>query len=154
SADNAKSIAAICRHLDGIPLAIELAAARVATLGVRQVAAGPSDRVALLNSRRRTALPRHQNPPASPDWSSKLLSQPGKLLLRQLSIFAGDFSFEAVLAVTKAANANLNDVTDNLASLVSKSLVNFDGATTADRWRLLETIRAYGLNELRDANEY
>lgn len=154
SEENAQSIAAICRHLDGIPLAIELAAARAATLGVRQVAAGLSDRFTLLTSRRRTALGRHQTLRASLDWSYKLLSQQEQHLLRQLAIFAGDFSFEAVLAVTKTAKANLNDVSDNLANLVSKSLVNFDGATTADRWRLLETIRAYALNELRETGEY
>jgi predicted ATPase/DNA-binding winged helix-turn-helix (wHTH) protein len=154
SEDNAQAIAAICRHLDGIPLAIELAAARAATLGVRQVAAGLSDRFTLLTSRRRTALSRHQTLRASLDWSYKLLSDQEQRLLRHLAIFAGDFSLDAVFAVTKANETNLNDATDNVANLVSKSLVIFDGTTTPNRWRLLETIRAYAFIELREAGEH
>ena len=154
SADNALPIAAICRHLDGIPLAIELAAARAATLGVRQVAAGLSDRFTLLTSRRRTALSRHQTLRASLDWSYKLLSYPEQRLLRHLSVFTSDFGLEAVSAVTKAIRSNLNDMADNIAGLVSKSLVIFDGRTTSNRWRLLETIRAYALDELKATGEY
>jgi predicted ATPase/DNA-binding winged helix-turn-helix (wHTH) protein len=154
SKENAPSIAAICRHLDGIPLAIELAAARAATLGAEQVAAGLSDRFTLLTSRRRTALSRHQTLRASLDWSYALLSDEEQHLLRHLAIFAGDFSLEAVFALTRAARAGSNDVADNLANLVAKSLVMFDGATTPNRWRLLETIRAYAFAALRETGEY
>ncbi len=154
SADNVQAIAAICGHLDGIPLAIELAAARAASLGVRHVAASLSDRFTLLTNRRRTVLARHQTLRASLDWSYRLLSQQEQRLLRHLAIFAGDFSLEAAFAVTDVTKAVLTDFTDNVANLVSKSLVVFDGATTPNRWRLLETIRAYALNELRDAGEY
>ena len=154
SADNAQAIAAICRHLDGIPLAIELAAARAATLGVRQVAAGLADRFTLLTSRRRTALSRHQTLRASLDWSYRLLTHPEQRLLQHLAVFTGDFSLEAVSAVTKGIKSNLNAIGDNIADLVAKSLVIFDGTTTPNRWRLLETIRAYALEELKASGEY
>jgi predicted ATPase len=146
--ENRQAIAAICRHLDGIPLAIEFAAARAATLGVRQVAAGLSDRFALLTSGRRTALRRHQTLRAMLDWSYALLSEPQQSLLRRLGVFAGSFSLVGVGAVAEGADAS------DIADLVAKSLVIFDGATTPSRWRLLETIRAYALEKLRERDEY
>jgi DNA-binding winged helix-turn-helix (wHTH) protein len=103
--DDIPAMTAICRRLDGIPLAIEFAAARAATLGFRQVAAGLSDRFGLLNSGRRTALPRHRTLRATLDWSYALLSAPERILLCRLAIFAGDFSLEA--ASTVAASAEI-----------------------------------------------
>ena len=151
---NAEAIAAICRHLDGIPLAIELAAARASTLGTREVAAGLSDRFALLTNQRRTALPRHQTLRASLDWSYELLSRHEQRLLCHLAVFAGDFSLQAVVAVADTLEAHPIDVTGTIANLVSKSLVVFDGAATPGRWRLLETIRVYALSELKATGEY
>ncbi len=146
------SVSAICRHLDGIPLAIEFAAARAATLGVRQVAAGLSDRFELLKSRRRTALPRHQTLRATLDWSYALLPTQEQSLLRQLSIFAAGFSLDAAKAVADPTDPRR--ITDDIANLVTKSLIVFDGATTPNRWRLLETIRAYALEKLTESGDY
>ena len=148
--DNAHAIAAICRRLDGIPLAIEFAAARAGTLGAPQVAAGLSDRFALLNSGRRTALRRHQTLRAMLDWSYALLSEEEQRLLRRLAIFAGSFNLDAAIAVTEGDGANTADITN----LVAKSLVIFDGASAPNRWRLLETIRAYALEKLTERDEY
>ena len=98
-AKNPPLIAAICRHLDGIPLAIEFAAARAATLGVEQVAIGLRDRFSTLTSGRRTALPRHRTLRATLDWSYQLLSEAGRALLCRVAIFAGPFSLDAARAV-------------------------------------------------------
>src|SRR5213075_3571954 len=89
------AIAAICRHLDGIPLAIELAAARTNALGVEELAARLDDCFQLLTGGRRTALPRHQTLRATLDWSYELLSEPERVILQRLSVFAGVFSLEA-----------------------------------------------------------
>src|SRR5471032_1492388 len=104
---NYSAIASICRQLDGIPLAIEFAAARAATLGVQQVAIGLEDRFGLLTSRRRTALPRHQTLRAALDWSYQLLPETERLLLRQLAVFVGGFSIEAAAAVTGPSDTNI-----------------------------------------------
>jgi len=152
--ENGEAIAEICRHLDGIPLAIELAAARAATLGVRQVASGLSERFTLLTNQRRTALPRHQTLRASLDWSYQLLPPQEQRLLRRLAVFAGDFGLQAVLAVVNGGETEPIDVTESIANLVSKSLVVFDGAATPSRWRLLESIRAFALNELTVTGEH
>jgi predicted ATPase/DNA-binding winged helix-turn-helix (wHTH) protein len=150
-ADILPSIAAICRHLDGIPLAIEFAAARAATLGAHHVALGLSNRFELLTARRRTALPRHQTLRAALDWSYTLLSTPEQRLLRHLAVFVGGFSLDAVVAVAAAAEGS--GAADDIANLVAKSLVVFDGTSSPNRWRLLETIRAYALQHLTDAGE-
>ena len=94
--ENLPAIAAICRRLDGIPLAIDLAAARVATLGLQRVAAGLDDRLGLLTGGRRTALPRHQTLRATLDWSYELLPEPERLVMRRLAVFTGDFTADAV----------------------------------------------------------
>jgi len=93
--ENLAAIAAICRRLDGIPLAIDLAATRVATLGLQQVAAGLDNRLGLLTGGRRTALPRHQTLRATLDWSYELLPEPERLVMRRLAVFVGDFTAEA-----------------------------------------------------------
>jgi predicted ATPase len=143
----------ICRHLDGIPLAIEFAAARVATLGIRQVAAGLEDRLALLTSGRRTALPRQQTLRATLDWSYELLSEPERLVLRRLAVFPAGFTLEAATAVLGDANATASAVLDGIANLVAKSLVTLDQSARGGRWRLLETIRAYALEKLAESGE-
>src|SRR5712675_557006 len=99
NADDLPLIAAICRRLDGIPLAIDLAATRVATIGLQQVAAGLDNRLGMLTGGRRTALPRHQTLRATLDWSYQLLPEPERLVMRRLAIFAGDFTAEAVSSV-------------------------------------------------------
>jgi non-specific serine/threonine protein kinase len=100
SKENLSAIAAICRCLDGIPLAIDLAATRVASLGLQQVAADLDDRLGVLTSGRRTALPRHQTLRATLDWSHELLPEPERLVMRRVAVFAGDFTAEAARVVT------------------------------------------------------
>jgi predicted ATPase/DNA-binding winged helix-turn-helix (wHTH) protein len=142
------SIADICRHLDGIPLAIEFAAARAAMLGIRQVAAGLEDRFTLLTSGRRTALPRHQTLRAALDWGYDLLPEDEQHLLRHLAVFNGGFTLEAAAAVATGSAVVSSVIVDANANLVAKSLVAFDGSGATSRWRLLETIRAYAHEKL------
>ena len=146
-------IASICRQLDGIPLAIEFAAARVAMLGLQQVAERLSDRFGLLTAGRRTALPRHQTLRATLDWSYELLPDAERTLLQRLSIFVGGFTLEAATAVMGDTGATTSAVAEGIASLVAKSLVSLDASVPSGRWRLLETIRAYGLDKLTDNDE-
>jgi len=145
---NTADVVNICRRLDGIPLAIELAAGRVDVLGVRELAARLDDRFKLLTRGRRTALPRHQTLSATLDWSYELLPAPERELLCRLAIFASRFTLEAARAVAADEKISSFDVTDGLANLVAKSLVaaDLDGATV--RYRLLETMRAYALEKL------
>jgi predicted ATPase len=145
--DNLNAIAAICRRLDGIPLAIEFAAARAALLGPVAIAALLDDRFNFLTTGRRSALPRHQTLRATLDWSYDLLSETEAQLLRRLSVFVGDFSLAAVAAVT-GLDAIL--AADHVASLVVKSLVVADLRGESPHYRLLETTRVYALEKLRD----
>jgi len=147
------TIAAICRHLDGIPLAIEFAAARAAVLGVEEVALNLRDRFAMLTSGRRTAVPRHRTLRAVLDWSYQLLSEPEQLLLRRLAIFPASFTIEAAAAVVGASSMDMAALRDGIANLVAKSLVGMDNADASPRWRLLETIRAYALQKLSAHDE-
>jgi predicted ATPase/DNA-binding winged helix-turn-helix (wHTH) protein len=144
-------LALISRQLDGIPLAIELAAARVSTLGIDEVASRLEDRLGLLTRGRRTALPRHQTLRATLDWSYELLPEYERLLLRRLGIFVGPFSLEAISAV--AAGVRTADIVDGLSSLVAKSLVVSDVSTDIARYRLLDTTRAYALQKLDEGGE-
>ncbi|HYK65932.1 MAG TPA: winged helix-turn-helix domain-containing protein, partial [Patescibacteria group bacterium] len=152
SSDELPAVAAICRGLDGIPLAIEFAAARASTLGVEEVARHLDQRFRLLTSGRRTALPRHQTLRAALDWSHELLPEPERRLLRRLGVFVGAFSLDAAAAVLNESDSVLV-VADVIANLVGKSLVTFDGVGPQGRWRLLETIRAYALEKLTGAGE-
>jgi predicted ATPase len=147
-----KIIAAICRHLDGIPLAIEFAAARAATLGLLQVASLLNDRFNLLTGGRRTALPRHQTLRATLDWSYDLLPETEAAMLRRLAVFAGDFSLDAVLAM--AGNLPMPHVVDDIANLVAKSLIVANLRGELAQYRLLETTRLYALERLRSADEH
>jgi predicted ATPase/DNA-binding winged helix-turn-helix (wHTH) protein len=148
AAEDLVSIAAICRHLDGIPLAIEFAAARAAVLSVEGVAAGLHDRFALLTAGRRTALPRQRTLRATLDWSHELLPETERRLLRRLAVFAGGFTVDAGAAVMTDTGFDTSAVLDGIANLVAKSWVALDKSGAAARWTLLETVRAYALEKL------
>jgi predicted ATPase/DNA-binding winged helix-turn-helix (wHTH) protein len=152
-AEDLASIAAICRRLDGMPLAIELAAASAAALGIAQVSAGLRDRFALLTRGRRTALPRQRTLRATLDWSYELLPETERRLLRRLCVFAGGFTVDSAAAVMADTGLEAATVTDCIANLVTKSLIALDPAPGATRWTLLETIRAYTLEKLADSGE-
>jgi predicted ATPase/DNA-binding winged helix-turn-helix (wHTH) protein len=147
-------IVQICRRLDGIPLAIELAAARAAALGVEGVAARLDNRFRLLAGGRRTALPRHQTLRATLDWSYELLTEPERAVLRRLAIFAGGFTLEAARAVAADGAVAAPEVVDCVASLVAKSLLAADAGVVRLRYRLLETTRAYLAEKLVQAGEF
>ena len=152
-AEDLPTIAAICRQLDGIPLAIEFAAARAATLGIEQVATGLRDRFAVLKSVRRTALPRHRTLRATLDWSYELLPDAERLLLQRLAIFSGSFALADVSAVTKRDAASEADIADGVANLVAKSLVTSDPTAGGGYFRLLQTTRVYALSKLAESGE-
>jgi predicted ATPase/DNA-binding winged helix-turn-helix (wHTH) protein len=141
------AMAAITRHLDGIPLAIELAAARAATLGVDAVASRLHDRFGLLTGGRRTAPARHQTLWAALDWSYALLSGSERAVMRGLARFAGDFTLEAASEVAAAGQVAASEAVDCLTNLVAKSFVMSDTHGSAPRFRLLETMRAYALEK-------
>jgi predicted ATPase/DNA-binding winged helix-turn-helix (wHTH) protein len=141
--------ATICRHLDGIPLAIELAAGRSAALGVAEVAARLDDRFHLLTDGHRTALPRHQTLRATLDWSFELLSEPERKVLRRLAIFAGGITLAAASVVAASGEITASDVVDCVAKLIIKSLVAADGDDAGVHYRLLETTRALRSREAR-----
>src|SRR5271156_5553973 len=150
----AAAIAEICRRLDGIPLAIELAAARASALGIEGLAARLDDRFRLLAGGHRTALPRHQTLRATLDWSYELLTEPERVVLRRLSIFAGGFTMRAFRAIAIDGEILELDVDDCAANLVTKSLVTADTGGAAVRYRLLETTRAYALEKLTEGGEF
>jgi len=192
TAQNAGAVAQICRRLDGIPLAIELAAARIKVLSAEQIAGRLNDRFRLLTGGSLTALPRQQTLRALIDWSYDLLAEPEKALLRRLSVFAGAWTLEAAEAVCGAGGVggwasgvgektsappsaqatedrqqreagtpdaqrvtpNADDVLDLLASLLDQSLVTLEAEVEAERrYRMLETIRQYGHEQLCQAGE-
>jgi predicted ATPase/DNA-binding winged helix-turn-helix (wHTH) protein len=147
-AEDLASIATICRRLDGIPLAIEFAAARAAVLTVQLVAAGLRDRFALLTAGRRTALPRHRTLRATLDWSHELLPDTERRLLRRLAVFPAGFTIDAATAVMTDTGFDASAVLDGIANLIAKSWVALDKSGGNARWALLETIRAYALEKL------
>ena len=154
TAANAAAIAEICYRLDGIPLAIELAAARVRSLPVAQIRARLDDRFHLLTAGSRVALPRQQTLRAAVDWSYDLLSEPERTLFRRLSVFAGGWSAEA----TEAIAGPMDDPLDLQARLVDKSLVLLEGGleaagANAARYRILETVHEYAAERLAEAGE-
>ncbi|HEX3350092.1 MAG TPA: winged helix-turn-helix domain-containing protein [Acetobacteraceae bacterium] len=149
----ASAIAAICRQLDGMPLAIELAAARASTLGIRELAARLDDRFNLLTGGWRAALPRHKTLRATLNWSHELLPVPERVILHRLAIFAGTFSLDAATAVAAGAGIARADVIDGFANLVAKSLVVMAADGTVARFRLLDTTRAYALEKLVESGE-
>ena len=145
---NASSVAQICRRLDGIPLALELAAARVTVFPAEQIAARLDDRFKLLTGGSRTALPRQQTLRALIDWSYDMLSEDERALLRRLSVFAGGWVFEAAESICSDL-----DVLSLLTQLVNKSLVTMDDEGDEPRYRLLETVRQYARDKLLEAGE-
>ena len=150
----AAAIAVICRHLDGIPLAIELAAARTNALGVEELAARLDDCLHLLTGGRRTALPRHQTLRATLDWSYRLLPEPERVVLRRLAIFAGGFTLQAASAIAATDEFAGADIVDCAVNLVAKSLVAADLGGATGWYRLLETTRAYALEKLTQSGEF
>jgi DNA-binding NtrC family response regulator/predicted ATPase len=156
TAENAAAVAEVCRRLDGLPLAIELAAARVRLLRVEQIVARLNDRFGLLTGGSRTAQPRQQTLRAALDWSHDLLSKPEQTLLRRLSVFAGGFTLEAVEGICTGPELDASQVLDLLGQLVDKSMVLVEtaepGAPVA-RYRLLESIREYCHERARTAGE-
>jgi predicted ATPase len=154
SAANASAIALICRQLDGIPLAIELAAARVGVLSVEQIAVRLDDRFRLLTAGSREALPRQQTLRAALDWSYDLLTEQERAVLRRLSVFAGGCSLEAAEAVCSGDGIPPDEVLDLLAKLADKSLLIVDEQGGEARYHLLETVRQYAAGRLGgDASE-
>jgi predicted ATPase/class 3 adenylate cyclase len=146
---NAEAVAQICRRLDGIPLAMELAASRVRSLPPAQIAARLDARFSLLTGGSRTALPRHRTLRAAMDWSFDLLSQPERELLPRLSVFSGSFSLEAAEAVVADDVVPGERVLDVLHHLVERSLLLADPGGGSDaRFRMLETIRDYAQERL------
>ncbi|MBV9039548.1 MAG: LuxR family transcriptional regulator, partial [Acidimicrobiia bacterium] len=153
TADHAESVAEICRRLDGIPLAIELAAARLRAFSPAEIVAGLHDRFRLLTGGARTAVRRQQTLRASVDWSHALLTEPEQVLFRRLAAFAGGFDLEAAQAVGGGEGIDRHQVVDELALLVDKSLVATEDSHLATRYRLLETVRQYALEKLGESGE-
>ncbi len=141
-------VASVCRRLDGIPLALELAAARLSSMSIQQVSQRLDQRFRLLTGGSRNAMPRQQTLQAAVDWSFSLLSQSEREVLRRLSVFAGGFELEAAEVVCAAGSVDAFDAADLLGSLVDKSLVVADRTLESVRYRTLETIRQYAAQEL------
>jgi predicted ATPase len=152
--DNAAAVAQVVHRLDGIPLAIELAAARVKVMSVQQISERLEDRFQLLTAGGRTVAPRHQTLKAAMDWSYELLAEPERTLLRRLSVFAGGWTLEAAETICAGGDVEGDQVLDLLAGLADRSLALVEetpgGAT---RYRLLGTVRQYGRNRLRESGE-
>jgi predicted ATPase/DNA-binding winged helix-turn-helix (wHTH) protein len=143
----------ICRQLDGIPLAIEFAAARIDGHGVQGLADRLDDRMRLLTSGRRSALPRHHTMSAALDWSHGLLTAAERKVLRRVAIFAGGFTLRAAGTVTADATHPDREIFENVTALVAKSLISADFTAAEPRLRLLETTRAYALAKLAESGE-
>ena len=150
---NRLAIATICRQLDGVPLALELAAARVPTLGVRGVLDGLSDRFRLLTAGQRGAMPRHRTLRAIVDWSHRLLDETERALFRRLAVFPAGFTVEAAHFVSGPDIEDQWQIIDLLGNLVGKSLLHPDVSAPTPRYRFLETIRLYALEQLADSGE-
>lgn len=146
-------VAHICRRLDGIPLAIELAAPRVNVLSVKQLRAKLEEQFRILTSATTTALPRHKTVRALVDWSHELLTPPEQRLLRTCGVFVGGFTLEGATALF-GEDASDAGVLDLLSSLVAKSLVLVESGPEVDRYRLLQATQEYAVDKLRECNEY
>ena len=150
---NRAAIGEICRRLDGIPLAIELAAARVRVLTPEQIASRLDDAFRLLSAGSRTALPRHRTLRATMEWSFGLLKPREQILLNRLSVFAGSFTLESAEAVGAGESLGVEDILDGVGGLVDKSLVVMEPGEGVARYRLLETVRQYGAERIEEARE-
>jgi len=150
---NATAVLQICQHLDGIPLALELAAARTELLSVEDIAERLNDRFNLLKQGNRTALPRHQTLRATIDWSYDLLSHKELVLFRRLAVFAGGWTLQEVQAVCSGDDIGVDEILDLLAHLVDKSLVIMQVEKGNARYRMLETIRQYAHEKFMNSVE-
>ena len=150
---NLPAVVHVCCRLDGLPLAIELAAARVKALTVEEIAARLEDRFRLLTGGSRTALPRQQTLRSTMDWSHNLLSEKERALLRRLSVFAGGSTLEGVEAICMGGILEPAETLDLLTHLVDKSLVLAETQGAETRYRLLETVRQYARERLLEAGE-
>jgi predicted ATPase/class 3 adenylate cyclase/DNA-binding CsgD family transcriptional regulator len=152
--DNAAvTVSEICRRLDGVPLAIELAAARVRALSLTEIRDSLHDRFRLLTGGARTAVRRQQTLRASVDWSHALLSEPERVLFRRLAVFLSGFDLDAAQAVAGDGDMQRFQVLDLLTLLVDKSLVVAETTSGRTRYRLLETVRQYALEKLGESGE-
>jgi len=150
---DAPLVSTICRKLDGLALAIELAAGRVEVYGVAEVARQLESQFALMWRGRRTAVARHQTLSATLGWSHQLLSEPEQVVFRRLSVFSGAFTLKMATAVVQDEIVSQEEVTDLLGGLVSKSLVQFEMDGSRGAYRLLDMTRSYGLEKLAEAKE-
>src|SRR5215469_7020838 len=150
---NVPAVLEICRRLDGVPLALELAAARVDTFGVRGLAARLDDRFGVLTSGRRTALPRQQTLRATMDWSYELLPEAEQVVLRRLAIFRGAFTIGAAVAIVIDERITATNATECVANLAEKSLIATDITGNITYHRLLDTTRAYAIEKLGGSGE-
>jgi predicted ATPase/class 3 adenylate cyclase/DNA-binding NarL/FixJ family response regulator len=151
--DDLHAVREICRRLDGMPLAIELAAARVRALSLEEIAGSLNDRFRLLTGGRRMAVRRQQTLHASVDWSYTLLTEPEQALFRRLAAFMGGFDLSAARAVAGGTEIERYQILDQLTLLVDKSLVVADNSGGRMRYRLLETMRQYALEKLGESGE-
>ncbi len=151
--DNVGSVTEICRRLDGMPLAIELAAARVRALSLAEILDSLHDRFRLLTGGSRTAVRRQQTLRASVEWSHALLTEPERVLFRRLAVFMGGFDLDAAQAVSGDRDVERYQVLDLLTLLVDKSLVVAEDNAGRMRYRLLETVRQYALEKLAESGE-
>jgi predicted ATPase/class 3 adenylate cyclase/DNA-binding CsgD family transcriptional regulator len=151
--DNLATVTEICRRLDGMPLAIELAAARVRALSLEEIVGSLHDRFRLLTGGSRTAVRRQQTLRASVDWSHALLTEPERVLFRRLAVFLGGFDLDAAQAVAGDEAVERYQILDQLALLVDKSLVIAENSGGRTRYRLLETVRQYAQEKLGESGE-
>lgn len=151
--ENCGVVAELCRKLDGIPLAIELAAVRLRSLSVQQILDGLSDRYRLLTQGSRAARPRQQTLRALMDWSFDLLSESAQLMWERASVFAHSFELDAAEGVCAGDGLDTADVLDLLAELLDKSVLIREERASRVRYRLLETVREYGLHKLRQSGD-
>jgi predicted ATPase/DNA-binding SARP family transcriptional activator/tetratricopeptide (TPR) repeat protein len=150
---NVREVVAVCRQLDGLPLALELAAARLRSMTVGQVAERLDDRFRLLTGGSRTSLPRHQTLGAVVEWSWGLLTDSERTLATRMSVFATAATLDAITAICAGGDLPANDVLYVLASLVEKSLVDAqEGADGPPRYRMLQTVRAFAAERLADGD--
>ena len=149
--ENAPALVGVCSRLDGVPLALELAAARTKVLSVEKIFERLDDRFNLLTGGKRTVLPRQQTLRALIDWSYDLLSENEKILWSRLSVFSGGWTLEAAEEVCSDEKISKNDILDLLSQLTEKSVIIYD--ETKDRYRILESLKQYGIEKLSDGKE-
>jgi predicted ATPase/DNA-binding winged helix-turn-helix (wHTH) protein len=153
NAEDAPIVVEICRRLDGIPLAIELAAGGIGVFGLRAIAAGLGDRFRLLTLGRRTALPRHRSLAAVLDWSHGLLPESERVILRRLAVFAGEFTLSAASAIVADDALTEAQIVNGIVNLVMKSLLTANLEADVAQYRLLETTRGYAREKLAESGE-